>query len=43
MPEPKAEMEESGPSDDLVDIVSRLSRLSDNERRLLDVFFKGSR
>jgi len=33
----------SQPSEDLIDIVSRLSRLSDNDRRLLDVFFKGSR
>ncbi len=31
------------PSEDLIDIVSRLSRLSDADRRLLDVFFKGSR
>lgn len=41
--EPQAETGEPGPSDDLVDIVSRLSRLNDGERRLLDVFFKGSR
>lgn len=33
----------SQPSEDLIDIVSRLSRLSDADRRLLDVFFKGSR
>jgi diguanylate cyclase (GGDEF)-like protein len=42
-PQPEPQAHEPGPSDDLVDIVSRLSRLSDNERRLLDVFFKGSR
>lgn len=38
-PQPAA----SQPSEDLIDIVSRLSRLSDADRRLLDVFFKGSR
>ncbi len=39
-PEPQSS---SQPSEDLIDIVSRLSRLSDADRRLLDVFFKGSR
>ncbi len=44
--EPAAESAQnaaSQPSEDLIDIVSRLSRLSDADRRLLDVFFKGSR
>lgn len=53
LPEPVAEVQSeppppqpaasSQPSEDLIDIVSRLSRLSDTDRRLLDVFFKGSR
>jgi diguanylate cyclase (GGDEF)-like protein len=39
--EPQASKGE--PSEDLIDIVSRLSRLSEGDRRLLDVFFKGSK
>jgi diguanylate cyclase (GGDEF)-like protein len=42
-PQPQPQPQPSQPSEDLIDIVSRLSRLSDADRRLLDVFFKGSR
>jgi diguanylate cyclase (GGDEF)-like protein len=42
IPEPQPAPAPPQPSEDLIDIVSRLSRLSDADRRLLDVFFKGS-